>query len=87
MARSRIIKRTRTRIPDYTCLGCPLTKSRTQRCFQLCKPVDGIGPCGRVAPHSLLGRTQKAIRADKIRRCGLAAQATFPRPARGQQTI
>jgi hypothetical protein len=27
----------------------------------LCTPVDGHGNCGRLAPHQLVGRTQKAI--------------------------
>jgi hypothetical protein len=27
----------------------------------LCTPIDGIGLCGRQAPHGLRGRTQKAI--------------------------
>jgi hypothetical protein len=68
------VKRTRTRIPEYTCLGCPLTKSRTQWCFHLCVPVEGIGPCGRVAPHSLLGPTREAILAHRKRRAGVTAQ-------------
>lgn len=56
--------RTRTGIREYTYLGCPLTKSRTAWCFRLCVPDgDGRGECGRVAPHGLLGRTQKAIEA------------------------
>lgn len=28
----------------------------------LCEFKDGIGLCGRVAPHSIEGRTQRAIR-------------------------
>jgi hypothetical protein len=56
--------RTRKGIREYTYLGCPLTKSRTAWCFRLCVPdANGKGQCGRVAPHSLLGRTQKAIEA------------------------
>lgn len=43
--------------------GCPLTKNRTPWCFRVCAPKDGMGPCGRLAPHSLTGRTDDAIRA------------------------
>ena len=43
--------------------GCPLTKSRTPWCYGLCDPVEGKGACGRVAPHALTGRTDRAIRA------------------------
>ena len=57
----RVVRRARTRVPEYTVLGCPLTKSRTAWCHRVCTPVDGIGACGRVAPHSLMGRTQQAI--------------------------
>jgi hypothetical protein len=40
---------------------CPLTGNRTQLCFALCRPVDGMGECGRAAGHAQLGRTQLAI--------------------------
>jgi hypothetical protein len=42
--------------------GCPMTKNRTPWCFALCTPVRGTGFCGRVAPHSLMGRTDRALR-------------------------
>lgn len=41
--------------------GCPLTKSRTNWCYRLCVPVNGLGACGRIAPHALRGRTDLAI--------------------------
>jgi len=66
--------RTRTRVPDYRCLGCPLTKSRTQWCYRICVPVEGIGTCGRIAPHSLMGRTQEAILRHEIRRTNDATE-------------
>ncbi len=72
MSKPRTVKRARTRTPAYTCLGCPLTKSRTQWCFRICVPVEGIGPCGRIAPHSLLGRTQEAIIGHNLRRAAAA---------------
>lgn len=68
MPRRRVVRRKRTRVPDYTFLGCPLTKSRTAWCHGVCAPVRGIGPCGRVAPHALVGRTQEAILRHRHRR-------------------
>jgi hypothetical protein len=41
--------------------GCPRTKNRTPWCFALCTPKDGLGECGRIAPHGLVGRTDGAI--------------------------
>ena len=42
-------------------VGCPLTNNRSCWCYALCVPVRGLGACGRVAPHGLRGRTQRAI--------------------------
>lgn len=58
--RRRIPKRNRKRF--RRAWGCPLTKNRTPWCFRVCIPRDGAGPCGRLAPHSLTGRTDDAIR-------------------------
>ncbi len=66
MAMRRVVRRVRTRVPDYTFLGCPLTKSRTAWCHRVCTPVQGRGACGRVAPHALVGRTQEAILRHRI---------------------
>lgn len=41
--------------------GCPLTKNRTPWCFAMCTPIEGMGFCGRIAPHTLVGRTKLAI--------------------------
>ncbi len=73
MSTHRVVRRSRTRVPEYTSLGCPLTKSRTPWCFGLCEPVDGIGVCGRVAPHALIGRTQEAILRHKLKRAAETA--------------
>jgi len=35
-------------------------------CRGLCEPIDGIGTCGRLAPHSMMGKTQRAIRQHKL---------------------
>ncbi|MGW8266931.1 MAG: hypothetical protein ACWGSQ_11215 [Longimicrobiales bacterium] len=66
MATRRLVKRTRTRVPEYTCLGCPLTKSHSLWCHRLCVPKKGIGVCGRVAPHAVMGKTAEAILKYKI---------------------
>jgi hypothetical protein len=48
--------------------GCPLTKSRTNWCYRMCVPVNGLGVCGRIAPHTLRGRTDLAIEKYLTRR-------------------
>jgi len=68
MATRRLVKRNRTRVPEYTSLGCPITKSHSHWCHRLCVPKDGIGTCGRVAPHSVMGSTAEAILKFKIRK-------------------
>ena len=46
---------------QYTTVACPASRLQVGWCRGLCTPIDGMGPCGRVAPHTLLGRTQLAI--------------------------
>lgn len=49
-------------LPEYTYLGCPMTKNRSPWCFRMCRPsFDGKGQCGRVAPHSIKGNIQQGI--------------------------
>jgi hypothetical protein len=67
MAKRRVVKREKRGVPEYTVLGCPLTKSHALWCHGLCVPEDGIGLCGRIAPHTVTGRTQMAILKHKIR--------------------
>ncbi|MFH1763869.1 MAG: hypothetical protein ABIF09_06735 [Gemmatimonadota bacterium] len=67
MANRRVVKRERKRVPEYTVRGCPLTKSRSLWCHSLCVSKDGIGLCGRLAPHTVTGRTQIAILKHKIK--------------------
>ena len=56
--------RTKKGVKKYTYLGCPMTRNRSAWCYRLCPPdAEGHGRCGRVAPHSLKGRTQLAIEA------------------------
>jgi hypothetical protein len=54
------LKKTRNRRPDFH-LGCPLTNNRSSWCNAFCVPVGVIGTCGRIAPHAVRGRTQRAI--------------------------
>lgn len=57
----KIRKRNR-KIPDYTYLGCPLTKNNSPWCFRICTPDhSGNGTCGRIAPHTLKGNIQQGI--------------------------
>jgi len=49
-------------LPEYTYLGCPMTKNRSPWCFRMCRPhKDGTGQCGRIAPHSIRGNIQQGI--------------------------
>ena len=41
--------------------GCPRTKNRSNWCHAWCVPQDGLGDCGRLAPHGIMGKTQLAI--------------------------
>ncbi len=57
-------KRKRKSLPEYTYRGCPLTHNSTPWCFRLCAPsAEGKGRCGRIAPHTLKGKTELAIAA------------------------
>ena len=67
MSKRRVVRRGRSRVPEYRVLGCPLTKSHALWCHGLCAPKDGVGVCGRIAPHTVQGRTQMAILKYKIR--------------------
>lgn len=42
-------------------IGCTYLKGRITSCGMLCTPIDGMGQCGRIAPHALRSRTQQAI--------------------------
>jgi hypothetical protein len=75
MAKRRLVKRTKSRMPEYTHLGCPLTKSQSLWCHALCTPKDGIGICGRVAPHALIGATGEAILKFKIEKANQQTEA------------
>ncbi|MEJ2189283.1 MAG: hypothetical protein P8Y93_07655 [Acidobacteriota bacterium] len=56
-------QRRKTRLRAYTIIECPHNGHQVSWCRGLCEPIDGQGDCGRLAPHSLTGRTQAAIAA------------------------
>ena len=74
MATRRVVKRNKKRIPEYTVLGCPRTKSHSLWCHAFCTPKDGIGECGRIAPHALIGSTGEAILKFKIEKANREPQ-------------
>lgn len=49
------------RLPAYRSLRCPYNGRQVSFCRGLCAPIAGVGACGRLAPHAMLGRTQLAI--------------------------
>jgi acyl-coenzyme A thioesterase PaaI-like protein len=60
---------TKKGVKKYTYLGCVMTRNRSAWCYRLCPPdAEGRGRCGRVAPHSFMGRTQIAIAKHKRKR-------------------
>ncbi len=62
MESERKTVRTKRGVREYTSLGCAVTRNRANWCFRLCPPdAQGRGRCGRIAPHSLQGRTQLSI--------------------------
>ncbi|NCO43395.1 MAG: hypothetical protein COZ06_28850 [Armatimonadetes bacterium CG_4_10_14_3_um_filter_66_18] len=62
MAATKAKQKSSKRVKPYTYLGCPLTRNRSPWCFRLCGPdAEGKGRCGRLAPHTLKGRTQLSI--------------------------
>lgn len=60
-----VLKRSGKKLPHYTYLGCSVTRHRAASCRRICVPIDGIGACGRLAPHSMTSRIQAAIQAQK----------------------
>lgn len=63
-------KRTSIRERPFTTLNCPLNGHQASWCRHLCEPVDGLGYCGRIATHDLMGRTQIAILNYRARKAG-----------------
>ncbi len=50
------------RLRSQTVLRCPMNGHQVSFCRGLCTPSScGVGQCGRLAPHALLGKTQAAV--------------------------
>jgi hypothetical protein len=79
-------RRRRRGIQRDTFSGCPLTHHHTRRCLRICRPGEqGVGSCGRIAPHSVKGRFQQAVldynaRTEQARRT-LRTRLADPVPA------
>ncbi len=58
--------------------GCPKTKSRTNWCYALCRPDNGIGDCGRPAFHAYRSRIQKAILENRKKEKEQAREGVTP---------
>lgn len=56
--------------------GCVMTHDHTRWCFGICKPVKGVGQCGRLYPHALKSRRQRAIRRWQLEREERAASTS-----------
>jgi len=63
----RAPQRPRVALRPYTTLPCPYNGFQVSFCRGLCAPIAGVGSCGRLAPHALHGRTQRAIAAFQAR--------------------
>lgn len=68
-------KRKRAKLREWGAIRCPLNGHQVGPCRQLCEPLEGVGQCGRDAPHGLIGRTQAAIRAQQARRDGQSSES------------
>ena len=66
-------KRSRSKLPEYRHLGCPMTRGFLLWCYGTCKPHRGVGACGRLYPWQFRGVTQKAIARHKKAKRALEA--------------
>jgi hypothetical protein len=55
-----------------TVVTCPFNGHQVGWCRGLCKPMAGVGYCGRPAAHAMMGRTQLAIAAQMARQLAAA---------------
>ena len=70
--RRTVLGRKQRGLRRYTVVRCPMAGHQVGWCRGLCEPVGERGLCGRVAPHSLQGRTQRAIADYQARRKNVA---------------
>lgn len=70
LLRSKRDRKPKRRLPDYRTLGCVAYERghRITWCRFICAPIGDMGACGRLAPHSIIGKTQAAIAAYKAAR-------------------
>ncbi len=64
MTRQKLLKprpSERLVLRDQELLRCPHVRYQATWCRRLCKPIDGMGQCGRMAPHGMKDRIQRAI--------------------------
>lgn len=54
-------KRAARPLKPYITLRCVVAGHQVTWCRAECRPIEGRGLCGRLAPHGLKGRTQIAI--------------------------
>jgi hypothetical protein len=52
-------------VPRHSSIVCTVS-GVVSICRGLCEPIMGIGACGRLAPHALIGRTQRAIQSYRL---------------------
>lgn len=55
------------RLPMFTVVRCKMNGHQVGWCHKLCSPVDGLGMCGRQAPHAVKSEAQIAIANYKLR--------------------
>jgi hypothetical protein len=48
---------------DHELLRCPHLRYQATWCRRMCVPIEGMGTCGRLAPHAMKDRIQRAIAA------------------------
>lgn len=69
------VKKRVNRIPAFVFHGCVVTRHRSKSCRAFCIPINGVGACGRIAPHAMKSRIQLAIAAHKRLLAKNAAEA------------
>jgi len=64
MRRAKLLNRrpgVRLVLRDQELLRCPYVRYQATWCRRMCVPIDGMGQCGRLAPHGMKDRIQRAI--------------------------
>jgi hypothetical protein len=69
----RFLKEKKGKLPPYTLLRCKMVGHQVSWCRFLCTPIDGRGLCGRIAPHGLKSKTQRAIARYNAEHCEASA--------------